>query len=92
MMWLASSTMGKGIPSSDWKESMGDKVPLVRMTERQHSKSANPWNNVLYYKHLLVVFCVCSCVCVVCVFTFIKACVNEMVITVSETVYVNVTF
>ena len=53
-MWLASKTMGKGRPSSDWKESIGDRVPLLRMTERQHSKSANPWQQY-HSVHIVVV-------------------------------------
>lgn len=34
MTWLASSLIGNWVPSSDWNESMGARVPEVRMTDR----------------------------------------------------------
>lgn len=37
MTWAASNLIGNSAPSSDWKDSMGDSVPDVKITERRLS-------------------------------------------------------
>ena len=53
MTWFASSCIGKGTPSSEAKEDIGDRVPLLRITFLAGLKSENACNNNLLFMRLL---------------------------------------
>lgn len=58
--WLASSLMGKGTPSSDSKELMGDRVPLVRTTLLQTDRSEKALRNKNSQDGVKIKFNTCS--------------------------------
>ena len=62
--WLASSLIGKAIPSSDEKEFMGDNVPEVNMSDRTSEDiSENTWEEAKKEAFDKTFVCVCVCVC-----------------------------
>ena len=47
MIWLASSCIGNGVPSSEANDDIGDRVPLLNTTFLQSLKSENAYKYIL---------------------------------------------